>query len=1014
MGLNYDIAVKVLDTDGVTPIANAKVHAYFNKVNNSSSNSLWNTDLQRTTGTGKTSFNLGDNSFLTSNGKVDNGDTILVAVWLTNNSDKTIDDKTSKLPNTITRCIVFVHTVDTNSSSYEEKIILLPVQKPICDFTIPTAVKTGHNFTITNNNHINEGAFSFDIGEVTRADLYQQMYHYSQDLFLGLEIEKTNYNLGEVNVDKAGILPITYAYINAGDYNCRFTVTDFLGFSCYSEVSYHILFNKPTISFDFTFTKLKNTDKHIGVGNDDLLVTSQLSSTNFGDTWALLNANFDWSVEDLTQTGTDNGDIYLAKDELFKPTKLYLSEGTKKITLKIHWNDGFDARTEVLELNPFLDVYKIWHKFSITTQKAYKIGANYIPLGDDDLVTVKTRNVDNTTQNYISNDQWISLEFTATKKKNDGTADNEVLTLIKADSDNYYSEFKYFIKFLHNSSDYSTINQKLIYWDGYKEVTTNLSKNIVTEKYSITQNFHWDTSLHGRNKNIVNDTDEVTLSNDSIFGPQNNQSIVITDKYNITKDKYVSYTDATIVNDNEEFLTNGNLSSNPKFFVHKDGNFQVLNTINYYNGYYNETSTRSLTLTASVLNPVTEFKYSSRAGINKIIEGRDDEVTFSNLSFLKDFYDTDFSKTSTRNLSIDWRIKNYKTKDNYSTIINTSTVFSENEDNTDEFLAKDILFQPKVNYYTARTNANAQEASMTFYYNDGYFNRSSLTSKFVKTVPYANLIPGATFTGTVPNRNTDITFIDNSTVNETRIIDIDWSLTDRYEANSMSTASQGTDNLQEFKNIDRLTSISTKINSFENHTLSQDIIRWDDGFKEVHFTNSYIIATTKYTINPNFTYSQEFVTGPEIIFTNTSTANGLAIPLEYDYEISDKNNDGTDASAEYRDIPFATKEAKHTYKSVSNSPFETDLYNKHVILFQDFDDGWNKVHDTKSKDILVKPNRISQAFITEPLRHLSDTETADNIITGNNPIKFFDNLTSERLNKSFIKSVKYVVTEQCT
>jgi hypothetical protein len=214
--------------------------------------------------------------------------------------------------------------------------------------------------------------------------------------------------------------------------------------------------------------------------------------------------------------------------------------------------------------------------------------------------------------------------------------------------------------------------------------------------------------------------------------------------------------------------------------------------------------------------------------------------------------------------------------------------------------------------------------------------------------------------------------------------------------------------------MDGLDEIVTTINSNENHTLSQDVIRWDNGFNLVNFNNTYLIYTTVYDINPMFSYIQEFVTGPEIIFTNESTVNGKAVLLKYDYEISDTFNDGTDAFTEYRDIPMSQLEQKHTYKSVSNSPFESDTANKEVVIFQDYDDGWNEVYDDYNELILVKPNRITQDFSLTPLRHPSDPETDNNIITGNNPIEFKDNSSTERTDDLFITNVEYIITETCT
>ena len=1014
MALNYSIAIHTIDENG-NNIGDAKIHAYFKKNNSSSSASKWNGTIKRTAGNGKTSFNLGDGSFLTSEGKIDNGDEILISAWLTDNNDTSIDDKSTKAPG-ITRCVNFVHTINIDSSSYAEDFTLLLVKNPICNFNIPSVSNTGHSFTIENNSYISNGPFS----DGNRDDLYQELSHFNQDLFLGLEIEKTNYNLDETTEDKDGIENYSYSYIDAGDYNCTFTVSNYYGISCFVNKSYHILYNKPSINFDYTFTKLLNSDKHIGVGNDDELKISQLSSTNFGDTWTQIQATFDWYIYDLDQNGTDNSDTYNAKNENFEPTKLYKSssaDNDKNIRLSINWNDGFDSHTETLEKVPYLDEYKIKQNYSWITQKGYQNNGVYVPLGDDDLISIEQSNTDNASEDYNSNSQWKEILWTVQKKKNDGSDDNEELSIIKSNNDDYNSLFEFFVRYLHDIDDKVQVNQKLTYWDGWKDIIIDLSKSFVTQNYIINHNYHWSTERYGDNKVIINDNDKVQIINDTTFSPQDNQDIVQEDKYNVTKDKYTSYTDENIVSDNEEFIySSGNLTNTPEFYVKKDGNFNVLNTITYYDGYETKISTSSKTLKAEVLTPNPKFKWISREGTNKTIIGRDDTVTFINESTVSDYYDTEYSKTGSRNLSINWFIHNFVTAGNFS---NPDTiggaVYDSDDDLVQEFINQEMTDKPEINFWTAK---NSQKVKMNFSYNDGYFNRSIDLSKNIKTQAYSDLVPNASYTSSVPDRNTDITFIDNSTNNETRIIDEDWSLTDRYEDNSMTTDKQGEDNLQTWFNVSRDTEITTRVNSNEDHTIKQDIIRWDDGFKLKTFTNSYVVTTSAYSISPGFIYDQIFVTGPEIEFSCTSTKNEKAVLLTYDLEIEDKNNDGSDAFASYQNNNLTDK-IQHIYKSCSNSPFEADIANKEVTLFQDYDDGWNRVYDSYTENIIVKPNRISQDFLLNPIRHSADTKTEDNTITGNNPIEFHDSSDTDRIDENgnkdynFITEVNYLITEDC-
>lgn len=1012
MALNYGIQFVVYAEDGITPISDAKVHCYFNKVSSSSSTSKWDGTIRRTNAAGQTSVNLGDLSFLTTDGKIDNGDTVLVAVWLADNNTVSINDKSSTVAGKILRCVNFIHTVNTSSSSWVERLVLPVVATPVCNINFPTVTHTGHQFTIGNTSTTVHGPYSYNIGNVNRSDLYQSLSMYSQALFTGMNIKETFYNLIEYSETKSGISTLTYKYIDSGIYNTYVRVYNHLGYYCEKTYTYTIMYNKPTIAFDFTFTKLLNTSKYIGVGNDDQLKVTQQSSTNYGDTWAQIQATFDWKITDLTVSGSDNTSTWISQNELFNPTKYFLSEGTKSITLDIHWNDGFNWFKETLVKNPFLDIYNIKQDFNWITQKLYKPGSVYVPLGDDDLVTVSNLNYDNATQDYYSNTQWKSIKWNITKKKNDGSYDNEEFLYIK-DTDNYLTKPTFYIKFYHTSSDLASIKETLVYWDGYKDVTKELTKNLETQKYLINHSFIWNTDLYGLNKVVTRDDDGVTITNTSTFSPQNNTSIVQRVEYWVTKDKYTSYSDSSILQDNEYFDYTS-LTEEPYFYIRKEGDWDILNRISYYDGYDNVTSDLSKTIQARVQVPNIRFDWYTRNGKNVYVEGRDDLTRFRNESTLTDFYGTEYSRTNSRHIKIDWTMYNYKTLGNYNnpSIIGGST-FTESTNYYDQFLNSTIIFEPEINYWSAKTS---QDVIMKFYYNDGFFNRDISLTKQIETRPYVDLIPGATYTQVVPDRHTIVQFKDNSTSNQIRIISEDWSLTDRYSITSMNFEKRGSDNLQEWFDIPRLNTIETKINSFENHTLSQTEIRWDDGFKLKLFSNSYNISTTKYSINPDFTYEQIFVTGPEIRFFNTCTVNDNAVQLRYDLEIEDTYNDGSDAFASYEGINILDT-VEHTYKSVSNSPHLPDVANKEVTIFNWFDDGWDEDYRTRTKLINVKPNRISQDFLTIPVRHPADLITDTKKITGNNPIKFKDNSGTLRIDSfgntdyTFIKNVTYDISD---
>jgi len=998
--LNYDISINAIDEAGDN-LADVKVHAYFYKVNDNSSDSVWDEEIRLTAGNGAVSFNLGDDSFLTSEGKIDDGDMILITAWLTDNTDTSIDDKTSKTEDTITRCVNILHTVDTSSTTWDEEITVLEIQRPICDIDIPEVTLTGHEFTITNNSTISTGPFSAN----DRDDLYQKLTHYSQDLFLGREIKETNYDLGEDNTTLDGITDRTYSYIDAGDYSNIVTVYNYLGYACAVQLDQHILYNQPTISFDYTFTKLLNTDEHIGVGNDDELSTIQESTTNYGDTWEQLNATFDWSITDKNQDDSDNSDEYLGENEDYVLKKLFNTsslDNTKTLTLTINWNDGFDDHQETLSKNPYLDIYDLELDFDWITSKEYK-ETNYIPIGDDDLVHIDNLTKDSASQNYNSEEQWNTITYVVTKLKNDGSDDNETFDYNSTD-DTFTESPEFYIKHLHDSDNPATVDLNINYWDGYKDIDETLSKDIITDYYHITHEFHWE-SIYGSNKIIVHDEDEVTLVNDTTFGPLSTSITKMT--YDIQKDKYASYDDDTI-EDDSEFVELEDLSDT-SFYVRAPQTLSVENVIYYYDGYDDVSSTLSKDITSEVLEPIIDFSWETRNGTDTYAEGRDDDVILSNTSVLLDSYDTGYDNNSSRQISLEYTVDNNILAGGFKSLYDIGgEKYDADETNTD-VLTSEANKTNQVNFWSE----GSKNINLILYYNDGYLNVNTNLDKSIDANPYSDLEPNAIYSNNIPDRNSDVKFIDDSTNNENRIINEDWTLTDRYSDLSMTYDSRGEDNLQFYPEIDRETEISTNINSNENHTLTQ-YIRWDNGFKEVNFEPEYTISTLEYTLEPELNYIQKYVTGPEIIFND---ATDFENKLKYNLIITDEDNDGNDTSETFNDIGVDDTQ-QYVYKSVSNSPFDDDEYNKNVNLNVYYDNGWDESQHDKDFLINVKPNRITQDFIIEALRHDADTVTDEFTITGNNPFKFYDNSTTLRidddseLDYSFINSVNYNI-EDC-
>jgi hypothetical protein len=426
------------------------MHGYFLKVNDSSSSSVWDTQIRKSLPNGVSTLNLGDGSFLTSEGKIDTGDIVLISAWYSiDGGDTNTDDKSTLTSGEITKCVNFIHTVDVSASSWVEKIVLPDVKPPTCSHIYPNVTLTGHNFTIENSSTVEVGAFIYNIGDVNRNDLYQDITKYSQDLYLGRQIENTLYNVGESSSTLIGTNDYTYSYITSGDYNMYTRVFNYLGYYCETTNTVRIKYNQPNIDFTWIGTKQLNTDKKVIIGNDDLSVFTNTSTPNFGDDFTQLQANWDWSIEDTNQNLSDNTDVYTTQVQGYQPSKLFNTQGDKTISLQLNWHDGFDQQVVNLDKTLFCDVYSINPDFDWSTAKNYLVLGVAESLGDDDLLTINNLSSDNASQDYNSTTEWVSTTYDVTKLLNDGVGDDNEYFSYTSGADTFVNAPSFYIRFLH-------------------------------------------------------------------------------------------------------------------------------------------------------------------------------------------------------------------------------------------------------------------------------------------------------------------------------------------------------------------------------------------------------------------------------------------------------------------------------------------------------------------------------------------------------------------------------------
>jgi len=827
-------------------------------------------------------------------------------------NNKIGDDKQSKTENTILRCVNFIHKIDLSSKSWTYNVVLLKVKSPILDINISNQTKTNQDINIINNSYL----LNYKIN-LNNIDLYQSINFFNQDLFIGLNIKNSIYDFKSIII-KTNQENYNYKFKKSGVYNSEFKVINYLGFSSETfSKQFIITYNKPIINFNYNKTNINK------------IIIKNLSETRFNDNWIDLDVSFKFEISDKNQDNSNNNKEIITKDINYIIENYFKSSGNKKIKLILVWNDGFNIKSEILEKNIIIDSYKIIQKMDLITQKGYKENNIFIPVGDNDNIIIN---------NNIITSIPYKIKWEVSNLKN-----NNIETFYNKDKISFY------IKYNHKTVE---IKQIIDFWNGFKNITQIKILNTITKKYILNQDFYWKTKFNGLNKIVISNDDNITLFNNSDIKPFNN-----------------------INNSVIEYKLN-NKKINNIFNIYSVEDNIIEQKITYYNGYEFITESQKRNIYSRENKIFPDFNWSSRNGENKNIVGRDDIVSFSDLSYYKDFYN---KIKYDRKISIDWKIDNKILKGNFN---NNNEISDKDENNIITILNKDITFKPKINFYSE----GKQEIYFRIKYNNGFIIKySNWIKKEINIISYNKPILDAIYNNNINDRNIDLIIKDNSVLNN-RIIYIDWNL----------------ENQNKYK-ISNNNEIRFKLNKYKDYILKQKVY-WDNGFKEVILNKEYIINTKTKDIFPDFKYKQIFNTGPEIRFTNITDKS-----LYFDLFIFDKDNFENN-----KDISFKnqTKSIDYKYKSCSNSPFENNKFNKKVELKVYYDNGWEILSKSIIKYICVKPNRINQDFIINPIRDINDKEIKTNIITGNNPFEFSDNSKSERLNDiSFIKKVKYIIKD---
>lgn len=467
-------------------VKNAKVYPYFKKVSAAAPQSKWADTPYITSNLGYYSFNLGDNVLIgTESNIVKGSDKIYLAiVWNQNNlSDQNKDSLT------FTHCLFIEHTT-INEDFVEINLTIEPKRLPILDTYLFTNnnLKTKTNYTISETSHAD---YTWkNIVPYNTNPISQKLYFDLVPIFDGHQMIETIYDWGENTFNKPNSSSSIYQYNKAGIYNTCVTIREKWNTEVKTCQQVTVKYNKPIPDFSWSPT-LTNTWDGSKIKGTELITFNNLSSDIDGRTkentkWLDETYTYEWIIQDKYIDNTDNTKIYTNKNWAFKPQHQFQSPGLKNITLKIFWNDGFDDYTEIITKQISINEFSIIPAFMW----------DKIPKHRNDIVTFTSTTTGDTSQiikyNWVVEDNYPAPDtdlytFKSTEESifGEGSPDN----LIAVDNTYYIESILNNASVKFHSTGTKTIKLIITYFNGWNEVTKEISKDLTPVKYTITPNF---------------------------------------------------------------------------------------------------------------------------------------------------------------------------------------------------------------------------------------------------------------------------------------------------------------------------------------------------------------------------------------------------------------------------------------------------------------------------------------------------------------------------------------------
>jgi len=803
-----------------TPISGATVYPYFKKVDSGSDPSKWSTNPYYTDANGYYSFDIEDADLLDTTGNYKKGQDKFYVAVVANSGD--INDQT-KESLTFTNASFFVHTLVAGADTFQFNFSAPLKRSPIIDtHSFPAAaLLTKHNYTMSETSHADT---TWELEPCYGSEVSQKSIYDLVPIFPGHTLKETIYSWDEKPpVVSTTNSSDTYQFSAAGNYNLKITVWE--NWNTFTEVTQAVTvkYNAPTPDFHWTPTQ---TNSGQIKGQETITFTNDTSDLDGRSDTVY---TYDWTIEDTLYDGlTDNTQTVSNVGKLIAPTHQFQSPGTKNVTLKVYWNDGFNDLTDTITKQIVIHPFDIVPSFSWTPDTPENRGQTITfdpdsTSGDVDKIVKYDWIIED---NYPAPDPINSLYTFSdleTSKYNEGSPDNTVLV------DNEYT----FANTHYPTLKFHSVIQKnaaltITYYNGWVNVTESISKTVTPSKYDLTPNFSASNyAPRGRAETVTltNTTSDTNLLQYTI-------DWLVSDYF--MECNLDNPTPGVVADNSDEAL--GVIPSTT--FQHNYQNIaanEAKLVIRYDDGWQMKTEEIAKDIDPVVYpSPTPDFSWSPLVPVS-----RDVQVTFSD----------ETSDPDARHIASTWVIVD---KFDINNPDNPDYGGSE-PDNTATFSRVARIFQP-THFFQKQED---KTISLEYFYDDGFCEKSVQVNQLLGTDLYT--LNADFTTDTLPVNDGFVGKIEVVYTNTTpdpsgRMLDVDWEWNDRdglnLDADHISNVNDAIPSTpQPFTFMYPSRSPFSAIGGDTVQNINKDVylnVRYDDGWQDQAFTS----ITKNYEASP--------------------------------------------------------------------------------------------------------------------------------------------------------------------